>query len=151
MSEESLVDIDNNVDDLYLPEDEAYLASRASMHKSGDGVKTEPDGSVLMVEKEDEQPYGESHFGTRDMVFYDNYRRDELGLYILKLSRYSHLAIRFPGLKPIIEKLVKLPDNGFNRTVWKLTEGFLNIRVHAGAPWSYFFKYFLFHSSKQVR
>ena len=92
-----------------------------------------------------------SHFGTTEMVFYDNYRRDALGVKILKLSRYSHLAIRFPGLRSIIEKFIELPDNAFNRLVWKLTEGFLNIRVHANAPLSYVIKYALFHSDKKVR
>lgn len=85
------------------------------------------------------------------MVFYDNYRRDAIGLKILALSRYSHLAIRYPGLKSIIKRIIELPDNGFNRMIWKVTEGALNIRVHAAAPWSYFVKYFLFHRTKQVR
>ena len=76
---------------------------------------------------------------------------DKLGLYILKLSRYSHVLIRFPGLRKAVEKLMELPDNKFNRVVWKITEGLLNIRVHAGAPWSYFIKYALFHAGKQVR
>jgi hypothetical protein len=61
------------------------------------------------------------------------------------------LVIRFPKLRPVIEKLIKLPDNVFNRVVWKGTEGLLNIKVHAGAPWSYFIKYLLFHAGKQVR
>ena len=39
-------------------------------------------------------------------------------------------------------------DEHFNNLV---TEGLLNIRVHAGAPWSYFIKYALFHAGKQVR
>ena len=59
--------------------------------------------------------------------------------------------IRFPGLKKIIEKLAELPDSKFNRFVWKITEGLLEIRVHAGAPWSYFVKYAMFHAGKQVR
>lgn len=120
-----------------LPSDEAYLASRKSMHKAG----------IL----EEENAAEHSKFGSRSMVFYDNYRRDNLGLRILKLSRYSHLAIRYPGLKNIIERLIDLPDNSFNRMVWFATEGLLNIRVHAAAPWSYFVSYFLLHRGKQVR
>ena len=75
-----------------------------------------------------------------------------LGLYVLKLSRYSHVLIRFPGVKKIVEKIVEeFPDNAFNRTVWKITESLLNIRVHAGVPLSFFVKYFLYHRNKQVR
>ena len=93
----------------------------------------------------------QSHFGSRRMVFYDNYRRDKLGMTILALSRYSHLAIRYPELQNVIKRIIELPDNGFNRLIWMVTEGFYNIRVHAAAPWSYFVTYFLFHRSKQVR
>ncbi len=119
-----------------LPADEAYLASRANMHAAGAA---------------DAQGDKHTAFGSRKMVFFDNYRRDGLGLKILKLSRYSHLVIRYPVLRPIVEKIIELPDNAFNRLVWTITEGLLNIRVHAAAPWSYFIKYFLFHRNKQVR
>jgi radical SAM superfamily enzyme YgiQ (UPF0313 family) len=121
-----------------LPSDEAYLSSRSSMHSTG-------------ASEEDSDASGYSKFGSRSMVFYDNYRRDQLGMRILKLSRYSHLAIRYPGLKNVISHLIDLPDNAFNRMIWFVTEGALNIRVHAAAPWSYFVKYFLFHREKQVR
>ena len=129
------------VDGVMLPADEAYLTSRSVMHKTGINENQHNSG----------YNHGKNVFGSRDMVFYDNYRRDKLGLYILKLSRYSHLMIRFPGLKKIIEKLAELPDSKFNRFVWKITEGLLEIRVHAGAPWSYFVKYAMFHAGKQVR
>ena len=128
-------------DEVMLPADEAYLTSRSVMHKTGINENQHNSG----------YNHGKNVFGSRDMVFYDNYRRDKLGLYILKLSRYSHLLIRFPGLRKIIEKLVELPDSKFNRLVWKITEGLLEIRVHAGAPWSYFVKYAMFHAGKQVR
>ncbi|MBM3555356.1 MAG: radical SAM protein [Alphaproteobacteria bacterium] len=121
-----------------LPADEAYMASRATMHKSGGDRQTENSDD-------------HSYFGSRSMVFFDNYRRDNLGLKILKLSRYSHLLIRFPELRVIVEKIIELPDNAFNRAIWTITEGLLNIRVHAAAPWSYFVTYFLFHRNKQVR
>jgi len=137
---ESLNKDDETVKNVALPSDEAYLSSRKGMHMSGD----ENSGDFQQVT-------GSEHFGSKEMVFYDNYRRDKLGLQILKLSRYSHLLIRFPKLKPIVEKIIELPDNSFNRAIWTLTEGLLNIRVHAGAPWSYFVKYFLFHRSKAVR
>jgi len=155
LSKESREVMDSPKEEVYLPEDEAYLTSRASMHKTGSDqlgngfIRNE---EVYEDDRVDtDNPYSESNFGTRNMVFYDNYRRDRLGRYILKLSRYSHIAIRFPGLRPIIEKLIQLPDNTFNRAVWKATEGLLNIRVHAGAPWSYFVKYLFFHAGKQVR
>ena len=146
ISNESKKIISSPKDEVYLPEDEAYLLSRASMHKTG---KDPASATKKRINKN--SPYAKSHFGSRDMVFYDNYRRDALGRSILKLSRYSHLVIRFPKLRPVIEKLIKLPDNVFNRVVWKGTEGLLNIKVHAGAPWSYFIKYLLFHAGKQVR
>ena len=125
-----------------LPADEAYLTSRTKMHKANSETQN--------MEK-DQEIGAYSRFGTRSMVFYDNYRRDAMGRKILTLSRYSHLAIRYPGLKSIIKRIIELPDNEFNRMVWKVTEGALNIRVHAAAPWSYFVKYFLFHRTKQVR
>jgi radical SAM superfamily enzyme YgiQ (UPF0313 family) len=123
--------------DAILPADEAYLASRSEMHKSG--------------KLEGDNPNMSSKFGSRRMVFYDNYRRDELGMTILKLSRYSHLAIRYPELQSIIKRIIELPDNSFNRLIWMVTEGFYNIRVHAAAPWTYFLTFFLFHRGKQVR
>ena len=96
--------------------------------------------------------HGKNVFGTIKMVFYDNYRRDKVGMYILKLSRFSHLLIRFPGLRKIVDKIVsEFPDNAFNRFVWTFTKNALNDRVHAGAPLSFFFKYFFFHRGKQVR
>ena len=120
------------------------------MHKTGTGTALleKIEKSIKTVQ---EKVAGTQHFGSTKMVFYDNYRRDHLGLKILRLSRYSHLAIRFPELRSVIEKIIELPDNAFNRMIWMVTEGLLNIRVHAGAPWSYFFKYFLFHRNKQVR
>jgi len=126
-----------------LPADEAYLASRQAMHKTGKDAENVHNSGYN---------YGKNVFGSIKMVYYDNYRRDKLGLYILKLSRFSHLLIRFPGVKKIVEKIVAdFPDNPFNRLVWKATESLLNIRVHAGVPFSFFVKYFLFHRSKQVR
>ena len=86
------------------------------------------------------------------MVHFDNYRRDKAGLYVLKLSRFSHLLIRFPGIKRVVERIVnEFPDNFFNRFIWRFTESFLEIRVHANASWSFFLKYAIFHRSKQVR
>ena len=140
---ESLKSDSKTVKNVILPADEAYLASRKGMHKSG--------ADDLVANSKKKGVEGTEAFGTLEMVFFDNYRRDELGLKILKMSRYSHLAIRFPGLRPVIEKIIQLPDNAFNRAIWTITEGLLNIRVHAGAPWSYIVKYFLFHRTKQVR
>ena len=130
--------IKKKYDDLFIPADEAYLTSRSVMHKTGINENQHNSG----------YNHGKNVFGSKEMVFYDNYRRDKLGLYILKLSRYSHVLIRFPGLKKAVDKLMELPDNKFNRIVWKITEGLLNIRVHAGAPWSYFIKYAIFHAGK---
>ena len=133
----------NEKSEVELPADEAYLASRQTMHKTGKDAENVHNSGYN---------YGKNVFGSRSMVYYDNYRRDKLGLYILKLSRFSHVLIRFPGTKKIIEKIVaELPDNPFNRIVWKVTESLLNIRVHAGVPLSFFVKYFLFHRKKQVR
>jgi len=128
-----------------LPADEAYQVSRASMHKTGNvqDEATQKNQQAALA--------GETVFGRTKMVFFDNYRRDRLGLKILHLSRYSHLLIRFPQLRPIVEKIIEMPDNWFSRLTWKLTEGWLNIRVHAGAPLSYFVQYLLFHRAKKLR
>ncbi|MHC4596462.1 MAG: B12-binding domain-containing radical SAM protein [Planctomycetota bacterium] len=101
--------------------------------------------------QDNKKDYRELALGTRDMCFYENYRIDEEGKTILKLSRFSHLAIRFPGLRPLIRQLIKLPDNFMYRFIWKATEGLLNIRAHANVPLSFFIKYFLFHSRKKIR
>jgi len=133
----------NEKSEVELPADEAYLASRQAMHKTGKDAENVHNSGYN---------YGKNVFGSRSMVYYDNYRRDKLGLYILKLSRFSHVLIRFPGIKKIVEKIVtEFPDNPFNRMVWKATESLLNIRVHAAVPFSFFVKYFLFHRKKQVR
>ncbi|MCK5214135.1 MAG: radical SAM protein [Candidatus Omnitrophica bacterium] len=89
--------------------------------------------------------------GTRDMCFYENYRVDEEGQMILRLSRFSHLAIRFPFLRPLIRQLIKLPDNFIYRFIWMATEGLLNIKAHANVPMTFFFKLFLFHRGKKIR
>ena len=89
--------------------------------------------------------------GSIEMCFYQNYRIDEEGKLLLNLSRFSHLAIRFPVLRPLIKRLIKLPDNFVYRFIWKITEGFLNIRVHANVPMSFFIKLYLFHSGKKIR
>ena len=128
---------------MVLPADEAYVDMGKDMYKSG------KQGDLV---NKPEYKHGKNVFGTIKMVFYDNYRRDKVGMYILKLSRFSHLLIRFPGLRKIVDKIVsEFPDNAFNRFVWKFTKNALNDRVHAGAPLSFFFKYFLFHRGKQVR
>ena len=119
------------------------MASRQVMHKTGKNSENVHNSGYN---------YGKNVFGSKSMVYYDNYRRDKLGLYILKLSRYSHLLIRFPGVKKIVEKIIdEFPDNPFNRVVWKITESLLNIRIHANVPFSFFVKYFLFHRNKQIR
>ena len=89
--------------------------------------------------------------GTRGMCFYENYRIDEEGNLILRLSRFSHIAIRFPVLRSLIKMLIRIPDNFIYRFIWKATEGLLNIRAHANVPFSFFIKYYLFHSGKKIR
>lgn len=100
---------------------------------------------------EDSSKYKDLALGSIDMCFYQNYRIDEEGQRILRLSRFSHLAIRFPILRPLIKRFIKLPDNFVYRFIWKFTEGFLNIRVHAHVPVTFFLKYFLLHSRKKIR
>ncbi len=98
-----------------------------------------------------EKDYKELALGDRDMCFYENYRIDEEGELILKLSRFSHLAIRFTKLRPLIKKLIKYPDNFIYRFIWMATEGLLNIRAHANVPFSFFLKYYFYHSGKKIR
>ena len=89
--------------------------------------------------------------GTRDLCFYQNYRSDKEGELILRLSRFSHLAIRFPVLRPMIKGLIFIPDNIIYRFIWKITEGLLNIRAHANVPLSFFVKYYLFYANRKIR
>lgn len=89
--------------------------------------------------------------GSRDMCFYQNYRVDKEGQMLLRLSRFSHIAIRFPVLRPLIKQLIKLPDNFIYRLIWKVTEGFLNIKAHANVPMSFFIKYYLLFPGKKIR
>ena len=98
-----------------------------------------------------QEEYKDLALGRRDLCFYENYRVDEEGKIILRLSRFSHLAIRLPILRPIIKQLIKFPDNFIYRLIWKATEGLLNIRVHANVPFSFFIKLFLFHRHKPIR
>ncbi len=107
--------------------------------------------SILRKEKSTVKESKNLALGTRDMCFYENYRVDKEGETILKLSRFSHLAIRFPMLRPLIKLLLKLPDNFLYRFIWLATEGLLNIRAHANVPFSFFIKYYLFHSKKMIR
>ncbi|MCD4830518.1 MAG: B12-binding domain-containing radical SAM protein [Anaerohalosphaeraceae bacterium] len=99
----------------------------------------------------DSEAYRDLALGSTNLCFYQNYRTDKEGQFILRLSRFSHLAIRFPKLRPIIKQLIKLPDNIFYRLIWKITEGFLNIKAHANVPCSFFLKYYIFHSRKKIR
>ena len=129
--------------EVILPADEAYTTGRQAMHKTGKNAENVHNSGYN---------YGKNVFGSRSMVYYDNYRRDKVGLYVLKLSRFSHLLIRFPGVKRIVEKIVEeFPDNVFNRLVWFFTESLLQLRVHANAKMSFFLKYLIFHRRKQVR
>ncbi|MBF0106973.1 MAG: B12-binding domain-containing radical SAM protein [Deltaproteobacteria bacterium] len=89
--------------------------------------------------------------GTRDLCFFENYRIDREGELLLRLSRFSHLAIRFKVLRPLIGLLIKFPDNFIYRFIWKATEALLNIRAHANVPLLFFFKYFMFHRGKRIR
>ncbi len=102
-------------------------------------------------EDQNRQDINKAAMGTREMCFYENYRIDEEGKTILKLSRFSHLAIRLPALRPLIKELIKLPDNLVYRFIWMATEGLLNIRAHANVPLSFFVKYFMFHARKKIR
>lgn len=99
----------------------------------------------------DSGAYRDLALGSRDMCFYQNYRLDKEGQMLLRLSRFSHLAIRFPVLRPLIKQLIKLPDNFIYRFIWKLTEGFLNVKAHANAPFSFFIKYYILYPGKRIR
>ncbi len=105
----------------------------------------------LLNENDKHDTVKELAMGTRDMCFYENYRTDREGHRVLKLSRFSHIAIRFPVLRPFIKLIIKLPDNFIYRFIWMATEGLLNIRAHANVPFSFFLHYYLFHSKKKIR
>ncbi|MFA6091736.1 MAG: radical SAM protein [Elusimicrobiota bacterium] len=120
-----------------------YRAQDVSAHAVPDALKARSGA--------DPSGYKDAALGDRDMCFYQNYRVDPEGQRLLCLSRFSHAAIRVPFLRPLIRRLINYPDNAFYRFVWWFTEAWLNIRVHAGAPWSFFLKYYLFHSHKKIR
>lgn len=123
-----------------------YRREDVSVHEVPEVLKK---NEVMLLD--DASAYKNLALGSRDMCFYQNYRIDKEGQLILKLSRFSHLAIRFPILRSIIKQLIKLPDNFIYRFIWKATEGFLNIKAHANVPMSFFIKYYLFYSNKKIR
>lgn len=104
-----------------------------------------------LKKSEDSEDYKKLALGNRDMCFYETYRCDHEGKLIQRLSRFSHLAIRFPTLRPMIKVLINFPDNFIYRFIWMVTEGLLNIRAHANVPVSFFIKYYLFHRRKRIR
>ncbi len=135
----------------FEPPDVVKQAAATKSH-AGDGCGI-AEGDVLVAEPDDEAAPAMKALplGTRKMVFFSNYRSDPEGQMILRLSRFSHLAIRLPWLRPLIRQLIKLPDNAVYRFIWLATESLLNIRAHARVPISFFVQYFLHHRGKQIR
>lgn len=123
-----------------------YNKADIASHELPDTVK-----KAATVDSPEGQNIETMAMGTRDLCYYENYRTDEEGKQILRLSRFSHLAIRFPTLRPFIRILIKFPDNILYRFIWLVTESMLNIRVHGHVPFSFFIKYYMFHAGKKIR
>ncbi len=95
----------------------------------------------IKIGQYDPKKIGSNLIGEHDMNFYDCFRTDDVGRQILMLSRFSHFYMNFPRLRPLIKRLIKLPDNPFYRLVWKFSDGYWTARHHTNASRGYLFKY----------
>lgn len=80
----------------------------------------------------------------------ETYRQDDEGKLILRLSRFSHIAMRHSKLRFLIKQLIKFPDNFIYRIIYSITESMFATRVHANVPFSFFIKYIFFHFGKRT-
>lgn len=92
-----------------------------------------------------------SPIGSGKNNIYHNFRPDEEGMLIEKLTRFAYLYIRHPWMRPIIKKLITYPDNAFNRFVWRISETYYTGRRHTNSSWKFAFKYVFKHFAKPFR
>lgn len=82
---------------------------------------------------------------------YHNFRPDEEGRQIENLSRFAHLYIRYPWMRPVIKKLIKYNDNFFYRFLWRISETYYTGRTHTHSSWKFALKYIFKHFGKAFR
>ncbi|MDI6720817.1 MAG: radical SAM protein [Candidatus Aenigmarchaeota archaeon] len=92
-----------------------------------------------------------SPIGSNRNNIYSNFRQDEEGRLIQNLSRFAHLYIRYPWMRPAIKKLIKYPDNRLYRLLWRMSETYYTGRNHTKSSWKFAFKYVFKHFTKSFR
>ena len=92
-----------------------------------------------------------SPIGSNRSNIYHNFRRDEDGRMIENLSRFAHLYIRQPWMRPIIKKLIKYQDNRLYQMLWRASETYYTGRHHTRSSWKFAVKYFFRHRMKSFR
>jgi len=92
-----------------------------------------------------------SPIGSNRENIYNNFRSDEEGRIIENLSRFAHLYIRHPWMRPMIKKLIKLPDNQLYRMLWRVSETYYTGRAHTHSSWKFALKYLVKHRLKSFR
>ncbi len=104
----------------------------------------------IQIGQYDPDYVGGELIGDHDMNYYSNFRVDEEGKLILKLSRFSHLYLRYMFLRPLIRQLIKFPDNAFYRMIWKFSHNYYTGREHTNASRGFLLKYIFKHRMKKV-
>lgn len=92
-----------------------------------------------------------SPIGSNRENIYNNFRSDEEGRLIENLSRFAHLYIRFPWMRPMIKRAIRLPDNRFYRLLWRFSETYYTGRTHTHSSWKFALKYVFKHFGKSFR
>lgn len=104
----------------------------------------------IKIGQYDPKYIGSNLIGQHDMNFYDCFRTDKEGRKILKLSRWSHIYMNFPRLRPLVKQMIRLPDNVLYRLLWKFSDGYWTSRHHVHASKSYLVKYIFKYFMKPV-
>lgn len=92
-----------------------------------------------------------SPIGSNRENIYNNFRSDEEGRLIENLSRFAHIYIRYPWTRPMIKRLIRLPDNRFYRMLWRISETYYTGRAHTHSSWKFALKYLVKHRLKSFR
>lgn len=86
----------------------------------------------------------------KELFFYYGHRTDDEFEQILRLSRFSYLAVRYRWVRPLIRRLMAIPDNLLFRLLYTVTDIWYSVRIHAQAPISFYFRYIFFHLGKKT-
>lgn len=92
-----------------------------------------------------------SPIGSNSENIYNNFRSDEEGRLIENLSRFAHLYIRFPWMRLMIKRAIKLPDNRLYQLLWRISETYYTGRNHTHSSWKFALKYVFKHFAKSFR